>query len=148
MSCKVNSVVQLVQEAIDSGVPVEVRRIRELREQSKKAVSIMTAVLWGGIIIFNVAIWAPLPIAVSKPVLYGFAVLVLLIAVVGPTLVLRKHKMILELLKVNREPLKKKSVDQKGRTYIDKVKQVDRPFINAEYELLYGSKWTGGEDKG
>lgn len=147
MSSKVNPVIVLAKEAIEAGVPLEVRKIREMREQSKKIVSIMTGVFWAGIVVFNVALWVPLPIAVSKPVLYGVAFLVLLAAVIVPIINLRKHKMILELLKVNKEPLKKKSVDQKGRAYIAKVKQVDRPFINAEYELLYGSRWSGGGDK-
>jgi hypothetical protein len=50
--------------------------------------------------------------------------------------------MILELLKVNKEPLKKKTASEAGRVYIDKVKNQDRPFVNVEYELLYGSKWA------
>ena len=145
MSRKENPVITLVKEAIDAGAPLEVRKIRELREQSKKIVSMMTAIFWAGIVVFNIALWVPLPIAVSKPLLYGVAFVVLLVAVIVPIINLRKHKMILEHLKVNKEPLKKKSVNQKGRAYIAKIKQVDRPFINAEYELLYGSKWSGDE---
>jgi hypothetical protein len=145
MSRKESTVIGLVKEAIDAGVPLEVRKIRELREQSKRNVSIMTGIFWAGIVIFNIALWVPLPIAVSKPVLYGVAFVILLVAVIVPIINMRKHKMILEYLKVNKEPLKKKSVDNKGRAYINKVKQVDRPFINAEYELLYGSKWSDGK---
>lgn len=145
MSSKVNPVIQMVKEAIEAGEPVEVRKIREMREQSKQAVSIMTATFWVGIVIFNLALWVPLPIAVSKPVLYGVAAIALVVAVIVPILGLRKHKMILELLKVNKEPLKKKTANEAGRVYIDKVKKLDRPFINAEYELLYGSKWESSQ---
>ena len=147
MSSKDNPVITLTKEAIDAGVPLEVRKIRELRKHSKKVVTIMTGVFWCGIIVFNIALWVPLPVAVSKPVLYGVAVVILLVAVIVPIVGLRKHKMILELLKVNNETLKKKSVNQKGRLYIDKVKQVDRPFINAEYKLLHGSKWAHDENE-
>lgn len=146
MSQKVNPVMQMVKDAITAGEPVEVRKIRELRAQSKQAVSIMTAVFWVGIIIFNLALWVPLPIAVSKIVLYSVAAIALVVAVVVPIVGLRKHKMILELLKVNKEPLKKKTANEAGRVYIDKVKKLDRPFINAEYELLYGSKWEETKD--
>lgn len=146
MSRKINPVIQLVQEAIAAGEPVEVRKIRELRAQSKQAVSLMTATFWVGIVIFNLALWVPLPIAVSKTVLYAVAAIALVVAIIVPILGLRKHKMILELLKVNREPLKKKTANEAGRIYIDKVKKLDRPFINAEYELLSGSKWEGAAD--
>lgn len=145
MSNKVNPIIQLAQGAIAAGEPLEVRKIRELRTQSKRMVSIMTAVFWGCIIILNVALWVPLPIAVSQPVLYGIAAIALVAAAV-PIVLLRKHKMILELLKVNHEPLKKKTANEVGRVYIDKVKRLDRPFINAEYELLYGSKWAGQDN--
>lgn len=141
MSRKINPAIEMVKEAIAAGEPVEVRKIREMRAQSKQAVSLMTAAFWVGIIVFNLALWVPLPIAVSKPVLYAVAALALVMAIVVPILGLRKHKMILELLKVNKEPLKKKTANEAGRIYIDKVKKLDRPFINAEYELLYGSKW-------
>jgi len=142
MSSKINPVMKVVKDAIEAGEPVEVRKIREMREQSKKMVSILTAVFWGGIVIFNLVLWVPLPFAVDKVVLYPIAGIILLVAVVVPIVGLRKHKMILELLKVNKEPLKKKTANEAGRVYIDKVKKLDRPFINAEYELLYGSKWA------
>ncbi len=143
MSKKTNPVIQMTKEAIESGEPLEVRKIRELREQSKKAVSIMTAIFWVGIVVFNVALWVPLPTTISKPILSLIAVVALVVAI-APIISLRKHKMNLEYLKVNKENLKKKTVDEKGRVYIDKVKHRERPFINAEYELLYGSKWDNG----
>ncbi len=141
MSKKLNPVIQITREAIEAGEPLEVRKIRELREQSKKAVSVLTAIFWVGLFVFNVALWIPLPIAVSKPVLHIVA-FVALIVTIAPIMSLRKHKMNLEHLKVNKENLKKKTANQIGRVYIDKVKNRDRPFINAEYELLYGSKWS------
>jgi hypothetical protein len=141
MSKKSNPTIQITREAIEAGEPLEVRKIRQLREQSKRAVSILTAIFWVGLFVFNVALWIPLPIAVSKPVLYIVA-FVALIVTIAPIMSLRKHKMCLEYLKVNKDSLKKKTANQAGRVYIDKVKKRDRPFINAEYELLYGSKWS------
>lgn len=147
MSSKENPVIQLTRAAIEAGEPLEVRKIRELRETSKKAVSILTAVFWAGIIVFNVVLWVPLPVPVSQPILYAVAFVALVAAVIVPIVGLRKHKMTLELLKVNKEPLKKKTANETGRVYIDKVKKRDRPFINAEYELLYGSKWGEKPDQ-
>lgn len=141
MSRKENPVIALTRAAIEAGEPLEVRKIREMRDASKKAVSVLTAIFWVGIVIFNLAVWVPLPIPVNRVLLYGVAAIVLVVAIIVPILGLRKHKMILELLKVNKESLKKKTANEAGRLYIDKVKHRDRPFINAEYELLYGSKW-------
>jgi hypothetical protein len=142
MSRKTNSILELTAAAIAAGEPLEVRQIRALRDQSKKAVSVLTAVFWVGIIIFNVALWVPLPFAVNQTLLYLVAAVALLVAVVVPIIGLRKHKLNLEYLKVNKENLKKKTVNEAGRVYMDKVKQRERPFINAEYELLSGSKWA------
>ena len=142
VNSKINPVIQLAKQAIEAGRPLEVREIRKLRANSQRAVTIFKAVFWIGIVVFNLALWAPLPVAVAKPVLYLVAALALAIAIIVPILGLRKHQMILELLKVNKEPLKKKTVSGAGRVYIDKVKNQDRPFVNVEYELLYGSKWA------
>ena len=142
MNSKINPVIQLAKQAIEAGRPLEVREIRKLRANSQRAVTIFKAVFWIGIVVFNLALWAPLPVAVAKPVLYLVAALALAIAIIVPILGLRKHQMILELLKVNKEPLKKKTASEAGRVYIDKVKNQDRPFVNVEYELLYGSKWA------
>lgn len=142
MSRKINPVIEMTRAAIAAGEPLEVRKIRQMRDASKKAVSLLTAVFWAGIIVFNVVLWVPLPVPISRPILYGIAFVALVVAIIVPILGLRKHKLILELLKVNKEPLKKKTANETGRLYIDKVKHRDRPFINAEYELLYGSKWS------
>jgi len=148
MNSKINPVIQLTKEAIEAGKPLEVRKIRELRATSQRAVTICKAVFWIGIVVFNLALWAPLPVAVAEPVLYVVAGLALAIAIIVPILGLRKHQMILELLKVNKEPLKKKTASEAGRVYIDKVKNLDRSFVNAEYELLYGSKWVEKSEAG
>lgn len=142
MSRKINPVIEMTRAAIAAGEPLEVRKIRQMRDASKKAVSLLTAVFWAGIIVFNVVLWVPLPVPISRPILYGIAFVALVVAIIVPILGLRKHKLVLELLKVNKEPLKKKTANEAGRLYIDKVKHRDRPFINAEYELLYGSKWS------
>ena len=142
MSERSNPVMVIVDEAIQAGKPLEVAKIKQLRADSKQAVTIFKTVFWVGIVIFNLLLWAPLPIAVAKTVLYAVAFIVLAIALVVPIIGLRKHQMNLELLKVNKETLKRKTVNETGRVYMDKVKSRDRPFINAEFELLNGSKWS------
>ena len=142
MSGKLNPILEITQAAIDAGKPLEVKKIRQLRAVSKQAVTTFKAVFWAGIVIFNLVLWAPLPIAVPKAVLYATAFIVLAIAIVVPILGLRKHQMNLELLKVNKQTLKRKTLNETGRVYVDKVKWQDRPFINAEFELLDGSKWS------
>lgn len=147
MSGKINPVIEITRDAIQAGKPLEVTKIRQLRAESKQAVMIFKSIFWGGIVIFNLILWAPLPIVVAKTVLYTIAFIVLAIALVVPIIGLRKHQMSLELLKVNKDTLKKKTVNESGRVYMDKVKLQDRPFINAEYEVLNGSKWSDAPDR-
>lgn len=75
----------------------------------------------------------------------AFAALV--ISLVVPILGLRRHQANLELLKVAGETPKKKTTDEAGRAYIDQVKKQGRPFINAEFKALEGSKWGGKVEK-
>jgi hypothetical protein len=137
MSRKINPVQQLVQEAIDKCTPLTVSEIRALREKSKQASAIFKSIFWVGIVFFNLVLWAPLPIEINK--MFAFAILVvsLVVSIIG----LRKHQVVLEHLKVNKETLKKKTASEAGRAYIDKVKNQERPFVNIEFELLDGSKW-------
>ena len=143
MSDKTNPIQQIVKEAIDRGTALEAKDVRALRAQSKKAVTLFKSTFWVGIVIFNLALWAPLPLQVNKTVLYVVAFVALVIALVVPILGLRKHQVNLELLKVTKELPKKKTASEAGRAYIDQVKKQDRPFVNAEFELLQGSKWDG-----
>jgi len=143
MSEKVNPVQQIVKEALDKGKALQAKEIRALRAQSKKAVTLFKGTFWIGIVIFNLALWAPLPIQISNTALYVVAFVVLIIALVVPILGLRKHQVSLELLKVTKEVPKKKTASEVGRIYIDQVKKQERPFVNAEFELLEGGKWAG-----
>ena len=145
MSDKINPIHQIVKEAIDKGVALEAKEVRELRGQSKKAIVVFKSVFWAGIVIFNLALWVPLPMVVNKTILYGVAFLALIIAVVVPILGLKKHQVSLELLKVTKQPLKKRTASDAGKAYIDQVKKQDRPFIIAEFEALEGSKWTANK---
>jgi hypothetical protein len=146
MSGRSNPITAIVGEAIHAGKPLEVAKIKQLRAESKRAVTIFKSIFWVGIVIFNLLLWAPLPIVVAKTVLYTIAFIVLAIALVVPIIGLRKHQMNLELLKVNKDTLKRKTVNETGRVYMDKVKSRDRPLINAEFELLNGSKWSDGAE--
>jgi hypothetical protein len=49
---------------------------------------------------------------------------------------------------VNKDTLKRETVNETGRVYMDKVKSRDRPLINAEFELLNRSKWSDTPNRG
>jgi hypothetical protein len=148
MSKTGNPILAITAAAIAAGQPLAIARIRELRAASKRSATIYKAVFWIGIVIFNLALWAPLPFTLPKTTLYAIAFGVLAVALVVPICGLKKHQMSLELLKVNRETLKKKTVNETGRVYMDKVKALDRPLINAEFKLLHRSKWPDAMDQG
>lgn len=141
MPGKINPVRQAVLTAIDHGQALQVREIRALRAASKKAVVCYKCVFWAGIVIFNLALWVPLPVALNQMLLYVIAGVSLLVAVVVPIVGLRTHQLNLELLKVSRETPQKKTVNAPGRAYIEQVKKQDRPFVAVEIEALQGSKW-------
>ena len=146
MNSKTNQIYQLVKEAIGNGAALEAKDIRELRARSKKASSLFKSVFWVGIVIFNLALWLPLPVEINKTTLYVIAFLALVIAIVVPIFGLKKHQVNLELLKVTKHALKKKTASVAGKVYIDRVKKQDRPFIVAEFELLNGSKWAASTE--
>ena len=146
MSNKISPIHQIVKDAIDKGKALEARDIRALRAESKKAVTLFKSTFWVGIAIFNLALWAPLPMQINKTLLYAIAFVALVIALVVPILGLRKHQVNLELLKVTKETPKKKTASEAGRIYIDLVKKQERPFVNAEFEILDGGKWAGKAD--
>jgi hypothetical protein len=147
MSNKTNQIYQLVKEAIGNGVALEAKDIRELRAGSKKATALFKSIFWVGIVIFNLALWLPLPVEISKTTLYVVAFLALAVAIIVPIFGLKKHQVNLELLKVTKQALKKKTASEAGKVYIDQVKKQDRPFILAEFELLNGSKWAAKADE-
>ena len=142
MRSKINPIEQLVKDAINKGKPLTVTEIKTLRAESQKASTIFKSIFWGGIVIFNLALWVPLPLQINPTLLYLIAFIALVVALAVPLPGLRKHQASLELLKVNKQGLKKKTASEAGRVYIDQVKKQDRPFINAEFELLDGSKWS------
>jgi hypothetical protein len=141
-----NPVKRVIENAIDQGRALEAGDVRMLRSRSKQAALAYKGVFWGGIVVFNLALWAPLPFEISRSVLYLIALVSLVVAIVVPIIGLRKHQMNLELLKVASQQPKRKTASDKGRVYIDQVRQQDRPFVNAEYELLEGSKWASSTD--
>jgi hypothetical protein len=143
MSNKINPVQQIVKEAIDKGVALQAQEIRALRARSEQASTIFKSVFWVGIVIFNLALWVPLPFQINQSALYVIAFMALVIGLVVPIFGLRKHQVSLELLKVTKETPKKKTASEAGRVYVDQVKKQGRPFVNAEFEALEGSKWVG-----
>jgi len=147
MSDKPSAIHGLVQNAIDNGNALEAKDIRALRAQSKKAVTLIKGVFWAGIAVFNLVLFVPLPFEVNRTFALVVAFLALVVAIIVPILGLKKHQVNLELLQVSKEPLNKKSVNDAGRVYIDQVKKQDRPFVNVEFALLQGSKWSDRTDK-
>jgi hypothetical protein len=142
-----NPIKQIIAQAINQGMALEAKDVRALRARSKKAILLFKSVFWAGIVIFNLVLWAPLPIEINRSLLYLIALVSMVVAIVVPIIGLKKHQMNLELLRVASQQPKKKTANDKGRTYIDQVRQQDRPFVNAEYELLEGSKWAASEEK-
>jgi hypothetical protein len=132
-----------VQNAIDQGAALETKDILALRTGSKKAILLCKSIFWIGIALFNLFLWVPLPIVISRAILLTAAFICLLAAIVVPLVGLKKHQLRLELLKVNKDPLKKKILSEAGRAYLDQVRRQDRPLVNIEYELLEGSRWSG-----
>lgn len=147
-SKKINPVKQTVTAAIAQGSALNVKEIRTLRAQSNKAVTLFKSLFWTGIVIFNLVLWAPLPVVLNKTVLYVVAFIVLIVALIVSILGLRKNQETVELLKVCSETPKKKTASEAGRRYIDQVKKQERPFLNVEFELLEGSKWSAGQAQG
>lgn len=148
MSDKANPIHLIIKEAIDKGTALEAKDIRKLRAQIKKSIVLFKSVFWVGIAIFNLALWAPLPAEINKTLLYVIAFVALVIAIVVPIAGLKKHQVNLELLKVTKQALKRKTVSEAGRVYIEQVKKQDRPFVNGEFEALEGSKWAGKKEEG
>ncbi len=136
MSDRTNPIQQAVMDAVDKGTALEARDIIALRAQSKKSIVVLNGIFWVGAAIFNVILWVPLPIEINQAVLYVVAFAVLVIALVVPILGLKKHKVNLELLRLNKQMPNRKTASEAGRAYIDQVKKQDRPFINAEFEIL------------
>ena len=66
MRNKISPIHQIVKDAIDKGKALEAREIRALRAESKKAVTLFKSTFWVGIAIFNLALWAPLPMQISS----------------------------------------------------------------------------------
>ncbi len=147
MSDRNNAIREHVRQAIDRGVALEGKDLRALRARSKSIVTRLKGVFWGGIAIVNLALWVPLPVAIDRIVLNGIALVALVVAIAVPFFGLKKHQVNLEMLKLTDRRPKKKTASDKGRIYIDQVKQQDRPFIVAEFDLLEGSKQTSTVDQ-
>jgi hypothetical protein len=148
MSSRNNAIMEIVRQAIDRGVALEGQEVRSLRTRSKNIVARLKGVFWGGIVIVNLALWVPLPVAIDRYVLNGIALVALAVAIAVPFFGLKKHQMNLEMLKLTDRQPKKKTASAQGRIYIDQVKQQDRPFIVAEFELLEGGKWSSAAEQG
>lgn len=147
MSDRNNAITELVRQAIDRGVALEGKDLRALRARSKSIVTRLKGVFWGGIAIVNLALWVPLPVAIDRIVLNGIALVALVVAIAVPFFGLKKHQVNLEMLKLTDRRPKKKTASDRARIYIDQVKQQDRPFIVAEFNLLEGSKQTSAVDQ-
>ena len=135
---KTNPIHVAVNNAISTGTALTAGDIRNLREKSAQSIKAYKACFWVAIIIFNLAIWVPLPI--SKVLLIVLAVLSLAIALIVPILGIRKHQKILELLEDSSSGPKKSGAGGARRDYIEQVRKEGRNFVKAEMEALEGSR--------
>lgn len=127
-----------IAEAIDSGTPLTVKDLRELRNRSQKAISRGKGFFWGGVILLNLVLWVPLPF--DKTLVISLAGVIMAFAFVVPILVLRKHQKILALLEASLVAPKPRNASEAGKAYIEQVRKEGRSFVVAEFEVLEGSR--------
>lgn len=135
---KTNPIHVAVNHAITTGKALTAGDIRNLREKSVQSIKAYKACFWVAIVIFNLAIWVPLP--VGKGLVIALAALSLAIALIVPVLGIRKHQQFLELLEDSSAGPRKSGLRDVGRIYIEEVRKEGRNFVKAEMEALDGSR--------
>lgn len=141
MAAQPSLIHQLIQTAIDNGTTPDVDELRRLRRQSEKQVKTFKTSFWVAIAIINIMIWVPFPFRIPLPLMVVVGLGCAGFAFSAPILVIRKHQRCLEALKIVGQGPKRRSASDTGQKYIDRVKQEGRSFIQAEVELLEGSRY-------
>jgi hypothetical protein len=141
MGKKINPIHQLVADAINNGTTLSVEDLKKLRNLSEQKVKTFKISFWVAIAIINLMIWVPLPFRIPGTVLIAIGVICAGFAFSVPIVVIRKHQQCLELLKLASQGPKRRSTSDAGQKYIDRVKGEGRSFIQAEFDLLEGSRY-------
>jgi hypothetical protein len=145
MGKKINPIHQLVIDAINNSTTLTVADLRQLRNLSEQKVKTFKISFWVAIAIINLMIWAPLPFRLPGMVMVAIGVLCAGFAFSMPIVVIRKHQQCLELLKLAPQGPKRRSASDAGQTYIDRVKSEGRSFIQAEFDILEGSRYPADQ---
>ena len=129
---------QTVAEAMDSGTPLTVKDLRELRNRSQKAITNFKGFFWVGVVVLNLVLWVPMPF--DKTLVVGAAAVIMVVAFVVPIIGLRKHNKALALLEASLVAPKPRNASEAGKAYIEQVRKEGRSFVVAEYEVIEGSR--------
>jgi len=145
MERKPNPIHRMVEDGINNGTAPTVADLRDLRHRSEQKVKTFKISFWVAIAIINLMIWVPLPFKIPFAVLFGIGLLCVGFAFSVPIIMIRRHQQCLESLKLVSQGPKRRSASDAGQKYIDRVKEEGRSFIQAELDLLEGSKHTAEE---
>jgi hypothetical protein len=144
-SKKINPIHQLVRDSIHNNTTLSVIDLRKLRSLSEQKVKTFKISFWVAIAIINLMIWVPLPFRIPGALLITIGVVCAGYAFSVPIVMIRKHQQSLELLKLVSQGPKRRSASDAGQKYIDRVKQEGRSFIQAEVDLLEGSRYPADQ---
>ena len=142
MEQKHDPIQRLVSEAIQNGTTLTVTDLRRLRNLSEQKVKTFKISFWVAIAILNLLIWVPFPFKIPLIVLILTGILCVGFAFSAPIVVIRKHQRCLESLKLAPQGPKRRSANNAGQAYIDRVRTEGRSFIQAEVDILEGSKYS------
>ena len=132
------SIHQLVKQSIAAETPLSSADIRSLRRKNDKAIKLYQLVFWVAIALFNVFLFAPMPIPGALQI--ALIVLSLACAFIVPIYGLRKHRKISDFLEDTSPGPKKSRASDEGKAYISSVRQEGRSFMKAEVEVLEKSR--------
>lgn len=145
MEQKPNQIHRLVEAGIENGTSLTVAELRELRNLSERKVKTFKISFWIAIALLNLLIWVPFPFLIPLSVKVSIGVFCLGYALSVPIVMIRKHQQCLESLKLVSQGPKRRSAADAGQHYIDRVRAEGRSFIQAEFDLLAGSKYSNGD---
>lgn len=145
MEQKSNQIHRRVAAGIEKGSSLTIAEIRMLRNLSERKVKTFKVSFWIAIAILNLLVWVPFPLEIPLPVKVSIGVLCLGYALSFPIVMIRKHQQYLESLKLVSQGPKRRRADDASQHYIDLVRGEGRSFIQAEVDLLAGSKHANGK---
>jgi hypothetical protein len=145
MEQQLNPIHKFIEERIVIGSPPTVAELRGRRTQSEQKIKTFKISFWVAVAIINLMIWVPFPFKIPTLVMIIVGILCVGFAFSAPIIVIRKHAQCLESLKIVSQGPKRRSANVAGQKYIDLVKAEGRSFIQAEVDILAGSKYSAAE---